>query len=199
MGIPYYRNVKYTDDGCSVYECLACKASWEGRSFPGKFCGNCGVKFSGGIDKPWTRRYTGAHVSEIYERDYATRQAAPMWVLEVMELPEDVSSHEPALSRITEWSVCDEFENRGIPGVTAMDDIRHVLRSLRQWRMLAQIEALESKYNRDGSWKKVFRARKLTKAEADNTRLGYSRISRPYEGFERTEARLRDLEQKLTA
>ncbi len=34
-GVPYWRCVRYTDDGCSLYQCLACKNEWEGRSAPG--------------------------------------------------------------------------------------------------------------------------------------------------------------------
>ncbi len=28
---PYYRYIDYTDDGCSLYQCLACKGKWEAR------------------------------------------------------------------------------------------------------------------------------------------------------------------------
>lgn len=34
---PYWRTVKYADDGCYVYQCLNCKKFWEGRSEPGWF------------------------------------------------------------------------------------------------------------------------------------------------------------------
>ena len=32
---PFWRNERYTDDGCSLYQCLNCKQSFEGRSGPG--------------------------------------------------------------------------------------------------------------------------------------------------------------------
>lgn len=32
---PYWRMVRYTDDGCSEYQCLNCKGTWEGRGAPG--------------------------------------------------------------------------------------------------------------------------------------------------------------------
>lgn len=35
--VPYWRLVKDTDDGCALYQCLACKSHWEGRSEPGWF------------------------------------------------------------------------------------------------------------------------------------------------------------------
>ena len=37
MSIPRWRYVNYTDDGCAVFQCLACKGQWEGRSEPGWF------------------------------------------------------------------------------------------------------------------------------------------------------------------
>lgn len=58
--IPQWRYVHYTDDGCALYECLQCKAQWEGRGGPGyrmfdtgeyvaswHFCPVCGVKWTG--------------------------------------------------------------------------------------------------------------------------------------------------------
>lgn len=33
--IPFWRNVRYTDDGCTVYQCLSCYEEWEARSEPG--------------------------------------------------------------------------------------------------------------------------------------------------------------------
>lgn len=44
MAIPYWREVKYTDDGCSEFQCLNCYNSWEARTSPGRQtyeCGNC--------------------------------------------------------------------------------------------------------------------------------------------------------------
>lgn len=32
-----WRTIRYTDDGCCLYQCLPCKATWEGRSAPGWF------------------------------------------------------------------------------------------------------------------------------------------------------------------
>ncbi len=44
---PYYRTIQYTDDGCTAYQCLACKATWEARYMPTKFCGACGIELKG--------------------------------------------------------------------------------------------------------------------------------------------------------
>jgi len=32
---PLWRYVRYTDDGCALYQCLQCKGQWDGRSEPG--------------------------------------------------------------------------------------------------------------------------------------------------------------------
>ena len=37
MAVPCWRSVRYTDDGCSLYECLSCYNQWEGRTAPGWF------------------------------------------------------------------------------------------------------------------------------------------------------------------
>lgn len=51
MSIPFWRYVDYTDDGCSVYECLDCYRSWEARTDPKysgwKFCPYCGCEWEG--------------------------------------------------------------------------------------------------------------------------------------------------------
>ena len=63
MSIPYWRTVRYTDDGCAIYQCLHCYHEWEGRGAPwwsldGKkpdkpgiwnFCPVCGIKWVGQI------------------------------------------------------------------------------------------------------------------------------------------------------
>lgn len=52
LAIPRWREMHYTDDGCSAYQCLSCKESWEGRSSPEwgwKFCPYCGVKWEGQV------------------------------------------------------------------------------------------------------------------------------------------------------
>lgn len=35
--IPYWRYVRYTDDGCAIFQCLNCKNEWEARTAPGWF------------------------------------------------------------------------------------------------------------------------------------------------------------------
>lgn len=46
MGIPFYRTVNYTDEGCSIGQCLSCYLTWEGRgSHDWAYCPYCGVKW----------------------------------------------------------------------------------------------------------------------------------------------------------
>lgn len=42
-----WRRVGYTDDGCVEYQCLACYARQDTRSFYESFCPNCGTKWDG--------------------------------------------------------------------------------------------------------------------------------------------------------
>jgi hypothetical protein len=54
MAINRWRCVRYTDDGCSEYQCLACYKMWEGRNNPEysqwTFCPYCGSKWEGRLD-----------------------------------------------------------------------------------------------------------------------------------------------------
>jgi len=60
MSINLWRYVRYTDDGCAVYQCLKCSGKWEARDLPGwtdrdsgvytpvwKFCPLCGTQWEG--------------------------------------------------------------------------------------------------------------------------------------------------------
>lgn len=55
-----WRYLRYTDDGCSAYQCLNCYRQWEGRSTLGfhqggeyhaiwRFCPYCGIEWNGPI------------------------------------------------------------------------------------------------------------------------------------------------------
>lgn len=65
-----WRLVEYTDDGCSIYQCLSCKAQWEARTSPEhshwRFCPVCGTQWHGPLDlnreranHGWNRRCRG--------------------------------------------------------------------------------------------------------------------------------------------
>jgi len=59
MSIPKWRVVEYTDDGCSIFQCLNCYDTWEGRTPAGysdfdgtytalwRFCPCCGIQWEG--------------------------------------------------------------------------------------------------------------------------------------------------------
>lgn len=49
MSIPKWRYVEYTDDGCTIYQCLSCYGHIEGRLNPAdwKYCPYCGVEWEG--------------------------------------------------------------------------------------------------------------------------------------------------------
>lgn len=56
MSIPFYRYVRYEDDGITVYECLQCGGQIHigGPLFDATYCWCCGVKFKGFIfPKPY--------------------------------------------------------------------------------------------------------------------------------------------------
>lgn len=69
MSINCWRYVEYTDDGCALYQCLACYEQWEARTQPGwftvegeyrpafRFCPFCGTQwetptFTGSCSEP---------------------------------------------------------------------------------------------------------------------------------------------------
>jgi hypothetical protein len=42
VSINYWREVEYTDDGCSAFQCLNCYKQWEARTSPGQHTYECG-------------------------------------------------------------------------------------------------------------------------------------------------------------
>ena len=44
-----WRRIKYTDDGCNLYQCLHCKDTWETRTPADvwSYCPNCGIRWLG--------------------------------------------------------------------------------------------------------------------------------------------------------
>lgn len=74
-----YRRVEYTDDGCTAYECLKCKAQWEARNFWNVYCGKCGTKWDGEL--VWDTEKCGAHRKYLFETDYYADK--PYWTAQV--------------------------------------------------------------------------------------------------------------------
>ena len=78
--VPYYRVVRYTDDGCSLYQCLACKGGWEARGHGGwNYCCGCGIKFLGCHES--NERKSEKYPERPYDPD-ATQRA---WVLQARQ------------------------------------------------------------------------------------------------------------------
>ena len=50
MGIPFYRHVKYWDDGHDIFQCLQCGSEIDvGSGYQPRFCSDCGVEYKGFI------------------------------------------------------------------------------------------------------------------------------------------------------
>lgn len=79
MSIPYWREKEYTDDGCSVFECLNCYCTWESRTPPwheyeGKrsygvkwrMCPICGCLWVGKKTSEKVKYYPNYNVGRLY-------------------------------------------------------------------------------------------------------------------------------------
>jgi len=79
---PYWRQVKYTDEGCVVFQCLACKKDWESRTSPDdwSFCPYCGVQ--------WVGKHEcvehGCRLDAVYEKHekIKTLPTYPTWAIQ---------------------------------------------------------------------------------------------------------------------
>jgi len=104
MAIPKWRNVRYTDDGCTIYECLHCYYRWEARSSPKMFCMNCGTK--------WTEELVAEPendelVQALWDRQEAFRKGLARWIVEVQIT-------KSGTDRPEEWHMCfDTVRMRG--------------------------------------------------------------------------------------
>lgn len=70
MGIPYWREVGYCDDGVTEYQCLSCKSKWQSRGYglDFKYCPYCGIEWAG--SKEWD---TNAREQQRYNYHRALR------------------------------------------------------------------------------------------------------------------------------
>jgi hypothetical protein len=77
QGIPFWRHVNYTDDGCDLYQCLSCKYTWESRTSPNsydgkqnwRFCPVCGCEWEGEKKTPYLRGGKHEFVIRVHGRD----------------------------------------------------------------------------------------------------------------------------------
>lgn len=128
---PYYRRVQYTDDGCTEYQCLACKVTWEARHYPSTYCGGCGIKFDGLIES----REHGEHDYDRYPRPAVKKSAR--WVIEARRI---VERHPDAC---IEWTgICD------LVGQSA----KYVVAELRRYRAAEELSLFKTKIEFDGQF-----------------------------------------------
>lgn len=66
MTFPYWRTVRYTDDGCSLYQCLNCKSRYEGRTAPGWYNDTESVDGPGQGVKHYVSVVNGEKVNRYY-------------------------------------------------------------------------------------------------------------------------------------
>jgi len=132
---PYWRMVQGTDDGCTVYQCLACKADWESRTSPcgWRFCPHCGEEWLGEhecVEHGWK-------VHALCERHGREMPSAvyPQWVVQERTLGDDgkvvsdwhndiypMNHREQALAYMRE----QEAENSGENWLSLRDEYRIV-------------------------------------------------------------------------
>lgn len=78
-----WRLVEYTDDGCSLYECLKCKDQWESRSSPRNYCSECGTKWEGKLEPSPRRELRRDMQWEAYEAAKRIEPLMfPVWSIE---------------------------------------------------------------------------------------------------------------------
>jgi hypothetical protein len=110
MALNLWRYVRYSDDGCAIYECLNCYRGWEGRDEPGyyhwetnqyiacwHFCPFCGTKWDGPLhasEEEKEHRYGPRRAriwaaqrkrwdEEALRRNHRPDQPPFIWVIEV--------------------------------------------------------------------------------------------------------------------
>ena len=122
-----WRTAEYTDDGCSVYECLSCKAQWEARTSPEhahwRFCPVCGTQWHGVLplnreraNFGWQRRARGGSERQ---RELALL-CQPTWQLyfknsftEGWELDDDSKPFQGSAKLAQSW--VNSWKRRGQP------------------------------------------------------------------------------------
>ena len=88
MSICRWRKIEYTDDGCTLYECLHCYQRFEGRFFLGdwKFCPYCGAEWKG--EHEWLfydDAYNIIEPARMREERHVSK-AEPSWHVELQEM-----------------------------------------------------------------------------------------------------------------
>lgn len=153
MPIPYYRYVRYTDDGCGIEQCLNCYQEWEGRTGANNwiYCPYCACKWTGKLEcrekyeAAWEYRlkktneaaYMRWQQRRLEDRPKLTRG----WIIEVRETTETSSD-----IRVGDWTVHTRQNDYG------ETTLRMVVNELRHLRI---IEADNQKRAKKKKTKKV--------------------------------------------
>lgn len=144
MAINRWREVTYTDDGCSVYQCLMCKGRYEGRTAPGWFehdtgvyhpifvyCPFCGTCWDGGTQGSYEnergfgprRLRSWKALLEGWHRRRDEKLPSRCWVVEKLRIYK-----EPWNRDIPKWEIVNCFDPLKVSAV----DMKKNLASYRQ-------------------------------------------------------------------
>lgn len=156
--IPYWRYVDYTDDGCSLYQCLSCYKQWESRSVPGwtdlegeyhecwYYCPCCGVRWLGCQrergDEYGPRRARIQEAQEARRREYwnvcyddlPQNQAAYWWVVEERSTCVSFSfQHELLAEKKDGWEAKYKAKGGIVPVKRVLEFARSWQESIHDW------------------------------------------------------------------
>ena len=91
MAINRWREVRGTDEGCMIFQCLSCYGQWEGRGYlrGWSYCPLCGTKWDGKQEcrnhgEPKHRWQDETRLS--YEEERAQYQSQRLWSLDQREV-----------------------------------------------------------------------------------------------------------------
>lgn len=123
MALNRWRCVRYTDDGCSEYQCLSCYKTWEGRTSPEysqwKHCPYCGTQ--------WEGQQNCLHTGEKY-------YSLPRWSESRWPKPSSYWIIEKRTHSGYEWSEWTAWQQeRVLDGRWKAKEIHEMLRDLRAW------------------------------------------------------------------
>lgn len=103
MSISRFRKVKYTDDGCSIYQCLSCYKTWESRTDPAwnswKFCPLCGCSWEG------EQKTEEDEIYERWGRQYIKRHSPCVW----LQIKQYMFDNDGELVPLSNWETIDRF------------------------------------------------------------------------------------------